>query len=97
MPDATSRAVRRLRPLVAFADIPPGFPLLVEPSKLPQKVAARLAVAWIDILNQTNHLSGTLAPRNQEVRHALTIAARNYLRTAHSDSSSSLLPKCEVS
>jgi hypothetical protein len=36
-PDA-SRTVRRLRPLVASADIPPGFPPLVELSKLPHKV-----------------------------------------------------------
>jgi hypothetical protein len=37
-PDATSRAVRRLRPLVLSADIPPGFPPLVQLSKLPSKV-----------------------------------------------------------
>jgi hypothetical protein len=36
-PDA-SRAVRRLRPLVASADIPQGFPPLVELSKLPHRV-----------------------------------------------------------
>jgi hypothetical protein len=36
-PDA-SRAIRRLRPLVVSADIPQGFPPLVELSKLPHKV-----------------------------------------------------------
>jgi hypothetical protein len=57
-PDA-SRAVRRLRPLVASADIPQGFPPLVELSKLPQKVdlaapfegwqnRARLSLEWHD-------------------------------------------------
>jgi ATPase family associated with various cellular activities (AAA) len=57
-PDA-SRAVRRLRPLVASADIPQGFPPLVELSKLPHKVdlaalfegwqaRARLSLEWHD-------------------------------------------------
>jgi hypothetical protein len=36
-PDA-SRAVKRLRPLVASADIPEGFPPLVELSNVPHKV-----------------------------------------------------------
>jgi ATPase family associated with various cellular activities (AAA) len=40
-PDATSRAIRRLRPLVVSVDIPPGFPPLVELSKLPSKVDLR--------------------------------------------------------
>jgi hypothetical protein len=40
-PDATSRVVRRLRPLVISANIPPGFPPLVELSKLPHKVNLR--------------------------------------------------------
>jgi hypothetical protein len=57
-PDA-SRAVRRLRPLVASADIPHGFPPLVELSKLPHKVdlaavlqgmqtGGRLSLEWHD-------------------------------------------------
>jgi len=40
-PDATSRVVRRLRPLVVSANIPPGFPPLVELSKLPHRVNLR--------------------------------------------------------
>jgi hypothetical protein len=57
-PDA-SRAVRRLRPLVVSADIPQGFPPLVELNKLPHKVdlaalfegwqnRARLSLEWHD-------------------------------------------------
>jgi hypothetical protein len=36
---------------------------------------ARLAVASIDIFNESNHVFGTLTACNQEVRYALTIAA----------------------
>jgi hypothetical protein len=40
-----------------------------------QDMAARLAVASIDIFNESNHVFGTLTACNQEVRYALTIAA----------------------
>jgi hypothetical protein len=43
-PGATSRAVRRLRPLVASADIPPGFPPLVGLRNLSHRVDLLAAI-----------------------------------------------------
>jgi hypothetical protein len=57
----SSRAIRRLRPLVDSADIPQGFPPLVELNKLPHKVdLAALFEGW-----QTRAASGTGQPPRQ--------------------------------